>query len=105
MTKPSDTVDISQSDVDGGSIDFDRLDVIEERFSTDERFIHIKTQPEFAPSRIICVYNDRFYPQKVQTARLDFERDCREVHPALPELMSSGCLPDVIWQRHEEDEQ
>ena len=57
-------------------------------------------QPEFAPNRIISVYNDRFYPQKVQTARLeivwfvngDFSLHYHETH--------NESTFDHRWDRH-----
>ena len=55
----------------GAPVDFDRLDVIRERLATDDRFIRIDEQPEFAPERLACVYDQRFYPEHVQTARLE----------------------------------
>ena len=45
--------------MDGGSgapVDFDRLAVIAERLSTDDRFTRIEIQPEFAPDRLVCLY-------------------------------------------------
>lgn len=57
--------------VTGAPIDFDRLGVIEERFSTDERFTRIDARPEFAPDRLVCRYDHRFYPGSVRAARLE----------------------------------
>lgn len=55
----------------GAPIDFDRLGVIRERFSTDDRFKQIDEQPAVAPDRLVCVYNPRFYPERVHGARLE----------------------------------
>jgi len=37
--------------VSGAPVDFDRLDVIRDRFATDDRFTQIVDRPEFAPER------------------------------------------------------
>ncbi|MDJ1434616.1 hypothetical protein [Halostagnicola sp. A-GB9-2] len=55
----------------GAPIDFDLLDVIYDRFVTDERFDRLDEQPEFAPDRLVCVYDQRFYPEIVHVARLE----------------------------------
>lgn len=55
----------------GAPIDFDRLRVVETRLATDNRFTGIESQPEFAPERIVCHYDQGFYPQRVQSARLE----------------------------------
>ena len=57
--------------VSGAPVDFDRLDVIRDRFVTDERFTQIVDRPEFAPERLVCVYDTRFYPPSVQNARVE----------------------------------
>jgi hypothetical protein len=65
-------------DVRGAAIDLDRLDLIAERLATDDRFVEIEVQPEFAPNRIVCHYDLGFYPQRVQNAHLEivwFEND------------------------------
>ncbi len=58
-------------DVSGAPIDFDRLDVIEERLAADERFTQILREPAFAPDRLACVYHSQLYPTTVSTARLE----------------------------------
>lgn len=52
-------------------VDFDRLDAIRERFASDTRFSHISDRPSYAPERLICVYDQRFYPERVRDARLE----------------------------------
>ncbi|MCO8266028.1 hypothetical protein NKF06_05375 [Haloferax sp. AB510] len=47
------------------------MDVIRDRFATDERFDQIVDRPEFAPERLVCVYDTRFYPSSVQNARVE----------------------------------
>ena len=55
----------------GAPIDFDRLDVIRERLATDDRVSRTEEQPAFAPGRLVCVYDQRFYPERVRIARLE----------------------------------
>ena len=84
----------------GAPIDFDRLGVIRERFSTDERFARIDEQPEFAPERLICVYDQRFYPRSVQAARIEivwFENGDFSLH--YHEEHQEGAF-DHRWDRH-----
>lgn len=57
--------------VSGAPIDTDRLEIIRERFAADDRFTRITEQPAFAPARLVCIYDDRLYPQQVRTARLE----------------------------------
>ncbi|GAB3018193.1 hypothetical protein [Natronobiforma cellulositropha] len=38
---------------------------------TSERFSRIDEQPPFAPDRLVCVYDQRFYPDRVRGARLE----------------------------------
>lgn len=60
------------SDVSTGApVDFDRLDVICDRLATDERFTRVEEHPEFAPGRLVCVYDQRVYPESVHLARLE----------------------------------
>ena len=61
----------SADSLSGAPIDFDRLDAIRERFSADDRFKRIDEQPAFAPDRLVCVYDRRFYPERVRGARLE----------------------------------
>jgi hypothetical protein len=84
----------------GAPIDFDRLDIIRERFATDDRFCRVDKQPEFAPERLVCVYDQRFYPQEIQTARLEvvwFENGDFSIH--YHEEHESGGF-DHRWDRH-----
>lgn len=70
MREGGDTVGPTD-DGSGAPVDFDRLGVIVERLSTDDRFTRIDVPPEFAPDRIVCVYDPGFYPQRVASARLE----------------------------------
>lgn len=58
MTGPSGD---PEDEISGAPIDFDRLAVITERLASDTRFERIEEQPEFAPDRIVCVYDSGFY--------------------------------------------
>lgn len=97
MTGGSDDTTRSRS---GAPIDFDRLAVIRERFTTDDRFHRIDGQPASAPEGLVCVYDQRFYPKRVRTARLeivwfengDFSLHYREEH-------ETGDF-DHRWDRH-----
>lgn len=51
--------------------DADRLDVVYECFTTDDRFVQIDEQPEYAPERLVCIYDPCFYPESIQQARLE----------------------------------
>lgn len=53
--------DDSTDDSSGSPVDFDRLSLVAERFATDERFTRIEVEPEFAPDRIVCLYDSGFY--------------------------------------------
>ena len=55
----------------GAPIDFDRLEVIRGRLATDDRFVRIEERPEFAPDRLVCTYDSRFYPGRVERAHLE----------------------------------
>ena len=84
----------------GAPVDFDRLEVIRDRLGTDDRFARIEEQPEFAPDRLVCVYDSRFYPSSVQRAHLavvwyengDFSLHYHEEH-------EEGAF-DHRWDRH-----
>ena len=71
MTNERDTGSPSEDNVSGAPVDFDRLDAMEDRLATDDRFVEIRAHPEFAPDRLVCVYDGRFYPSTVETARLE----------------------------------
>jgi hypothetical protein len=91
---------VSTGAVSGAPVDFDRLEVIRGRLSTDERFSRIDEQPEFAPDRIVCIYDSRFYPQSVELARLEvvwFENDDFSLH--YHEEHTEGTF-DHRWDRH-----
>ena len=93
----------STDDVSGAPIDFDRLDAIEERFITDDRFTEVERQPEFAPDRIVCRYDLGFSPQRVQSARLEvvwFENGDFSLH--YHEEHRDGEF-DHRWDRHPSD--
>ncbi|AFK21240.1 hypothetical protein E6P09_17265 (plasmid) [Haloferax mediterranei ATCC 33500] len=89
--------------VSGAPIDFDRLGIIRNRFTTDERFTQVVDQPEFAPERLVCVYDGRFYPSSVQNARLElvwFENGDFSLH--YHEDHDEGTF-DHRWDRHPSD--
>lgn len=73
MTDERGRADVSKTPEDdrGAPVDFNRLSILETRLGTDARFSHIETQPEFAPDRLVCVYDSQWYPSSVQTARLE----------------------------------
>jgi len=81
-------------------IDADLLDTVYERVSTDDRFVRIDEQPEYAPERLVCVYDARFYPGSVQQARLEivwFENRDFSLH--YHEEHEEGTF-DQRWDRH-----
>lgn len=92
------------SDDGGGApIDFDRLDVLEERLGADERFTRIERRPEFAPDRLVCVYDPRFYPGSVSTARVEivwFENGDFSIHYHEDHVRGEF---DHRWDRHPSD--
>lgn len=103
MTARSDEDSSDDDDVSGASIDFDRLDIIEERLATDERFARIEREPQFAPDRLVCVYDTRFYPSTVSVARLEvgwYEDGDFSIH--YHEDHDQGEL-DHRWDRHPSD--
>jgi len=96
----TDSRDDADDTLTGAPIDFDRLDVIQERFSTDERFAQIDEQLEFAPERLICVYDQRSYPTSVRSARIEiawFENGDFSLH--YHEEHQDGVF-DHRWDRH-----
>ena len=87
----------------GAPVDFDRLDVVRERLETDDRFARIDERPEFAPDRVVCVYDSRFYPDSVRSARLEvawYENGDFSLH--YHEEHESGEF-DHRWDRHPSD--
>jgi len=84
----------------GAPVDFDRLATIRDRLSADSRFTQIDESPALAPDRLVCVYNPRFYPERVQTARLEivwFENENFSLH--YHETHESSDF-DHRWDRH-----
>lgn len=63
--------DDSSTSLSGAPIDFDRLDTIRDRLTTDDRFSHLEEQPPFAPDRLVCEYDLRLYPPSVRSAHLE----------------------------------
>jgi len=55
----------------GAPVDFDRLGIVRERLATDERFVRVEGRPAFAPDRVVCTYDSRFYPESVAAAHLE----------------------------------
>jgi hypothetical protein len=87
----------------GAAIDFDRLDTIRERFTAGDRFKRIDEKPAVAPNRLVCVYDQRFYPKRVCAARLEivwFENGDFSLH--YHETHESGEF-DHRWDRHPSD--
>lgn len=87
----------------GAPVDFERLDIVRERFATDERFDRVEARPAFAPDRLVCVYDQRFYPDAVRTARLEitwYENGDFSIH--YHEDHESGAF-DHRWDRHPSD--
>lgn len=84
-------------------IDFDRFDAIRERFAAGDRFRRINEQRAVAPDRLVCVYDQRFYPKRVRAARLElvwFENGYFSLH--YHEAHQSGKF-DHRWDRHPSD--
>jgi len=87
----------------GAPIDFDRLDVIQARLAASDRFSRIDDQPAFAPDHLVCVYDQRFYPDSVRSARLEvvwFENGDFTLH--YHEEHETGEY-DHRWDRHPSD--
>ena len=92
--------DETSDSLSGAPIDFDRLDAIRKRFVADDRFSNIDENPEFAPEHLVCVYDQRFYPNRVQSARLEvvwFENGDFSLH--YHEEHETGEF-DHRWDRH-----
>jgi len=90
----------STADVSSAPIDFDRLNVVAERFATDNRLTEIEVRPEFAPARIVCRYDPGFYPRRVHSTRLEvawFENGDFSLH--YHEGHEDGTF-DHRWDRH-----
>jgi hypothetical protein len=92
-----------RDDIGGAPVDFDRLDVIAERFGGDERFDRIEDRSEFASDRLVRRYDAGFYPNHVQQARLEivwFENGDFSLH--YHEEHETGSF-DHRWDRHPSD--
>jgi hypothetical protein len=86
--------------VTGAPVDFDRLALVRERLSTDDRFARVAERPEFAPERLVCVYDSRLSPGTVRAARLEvvwFENGDFSIH--YHEDLEAGTI-DHRWDRH-----
>ena len=87
-------------DIAGAAVDFDRLIGIEERLGADERFARITRNPEYAPDRLVCRYDPRFYPRSVDGARLEiawYENGDFSIH--YHETHAESAF-DHRWDRH-----
>lgn len=87
----------------GAPVDVDRLDVVRERLSGDERFTRVDERPASAPDRLVFVYDRRFYPERVRAARVEiawFENGDFSVH--YHEEHRNGAF-DHRWDRHPSD--
>ena len=86
--------------ISGAPIDSDRVEIIRDRLSSDDRFDRVEEHPEFAPSRLACLYDKRFYPLSVLEARLEivwFENGDFSLH--YHEEHKNGEF-DHRWDRH-----
>lgn len=102
MTDESDDPDRGEP-VSGAPVDLDRLDVIAERFATDDRFSRVEGGSEFAADRLVCVYETGLYPRHVRQARLEviwFENGDFSLH--YHEDGETGTF-DHRWDRHPSD--
>jgi len=95
--------DEASESLTGAPVDFDRLGVVRERLSADDRFARIDERPAFAPERLVLVYDRRFYPERVRAARIEiawFENGDFSVHYHEEHL--DGTF-DHRWDRHPSD--
>lgn len=86
--------------ISGAPIDSDRVEIIRDRLSSDGRFYRVEVHPEFAPGRLACLYDNRFYPPSVLGARLEivwFENGDFSLH--YHEEHKNGEF-DHRWDRH-----
>ncbi|OTF01704.1 hypothetical protein [Halorubrum sp. SD683] len=87
-------------DREAAPLDADRLDAVHERLAAGDRFVSVDREPSYAPERVVCVYDPRYYPASVEAARLeiswyengDFSIHYHEDHP-------DGEF-DHRWDRH-----
>ena len=92
--------DVSDEPAADAAVDFDRLSLVRERLAGNERFTRLVEQPDFAPTRLVCVCSERLYPVRVESARLeiswyqngDFSLHYHERH-------TNGTF-DHRWDRH-----
>lgn len=85
---------------DDAPIDFDRLDLIQERLHGDNRFTRSEWRPEYAPNTVTFRYEPGFYPGSVTAARLEivwFENNDFSIH--YHETHQNGSF-DHRWDRH-----
>ena len=102
MTEGKDDADFSAT-ISSAPVDFDRLEVIRDRLATDDRFARSEEQPAFAPDRLVCVYEQRFYPGPVESAHLEivwYENGDFSLH--YHEDHEDGAF-DHRWDRHPSD--
>lgn len=93
----------ASADGNGAPVDFDRLESIAVRLSMGDRFTRVEATPDFAPDRVVCVYDPGFYPRSVHEARLEivwFENGDFTVH--YHEDHAEGMF-DHRWDRHPSD--
>jgi len=69
MSKQPDDSSLEQASA--APIDSVRLERIETRLTSDDRFRTVRTDPALAPNRVICLYDLGFYPDTIQNARLE----------------------------------
>ena len=92
--------DESPADATGAPVDADRLDPVAERLRGDGRFARVTREPEFAPRRVVCGFEDGFCPGTVAEARLGtrFENGDFSLH--YHESHADGGAFDHRWDRH-----
>ena len=98
-----DGTESSGTDASGAPVDWDRLDLIAERLAGSKRFHRVESQPAFAPDRIVCVYESKLYPQRVQAAQIEiawFQNGDFSIHYHGDH--DSGTF-DHRWDRHPSD--
>jgi hypothetical protein len=95
MTRSDDEIEQTSA-----PIDFDRLDLMWERFHRNDRFTRSEWRPEYAPNKVIFHYNPGYYPMIVTDARLEivwFENDDFFIH--YHETHDDDSF-DHRWDRH-----
>lgn len=84
----------------GSPVDWDRLDRIAERLARSDRFQQVRSQPAFAPDRVVCVCEPGLYPRGVGEARIEitwFRNGEFSIH--YHEEHDGGTF-DHRWDRH-----